>query len=129
MAARKLLIRLLILTLAIVLTGLAIGQYDTHVRDDNYLAAVLEKDRLIRTTPSPKMILVGGSNLAFGIDSKMLQDSLGIRVVNMGLYAKLGLRYMLAQVRPYIKTGDVVIVVPEYVSQLCGSAPERSSRS
>ena len=114
MAARKLLIRLLILTLAIVLTGLAIGQYDTHVRDDNYLAAVLEKDRLIRTTPSPKMILVGGSNLAFGIDSKMLQDSLGIRVVNMGLYAKLGLRYMLAQVRPYIKTGDVVIVVPEY---------------
>src|SRR5678815_5890504 len=32
----------------------------------------------------------------------------------MGLYAKLGLRYMLAQARPYIKTGDVIIVVPEY---------------
>jgi len=32
----------------------------------------------------------------------MMQDSLNVRVVNMGLYAKLGLRYMLAQVKPYI---------------------------
>src|SRR4051812_14897263 len=111
---RKLLVRLLLLTFAIVLSGLVIGQYDTHAADDNYLAAVLEKDRLIRNTPSPKIILVGGSNLAFGIDSKAIQDSLGLKVVNMGLYAKLGLRYMLAQVKPYIKPGDIVVVVPEY---------------
>jgi hypothetical protein len=99
---------------AILLTGFVISQYDTRVSDDNYLAAILEKDRLIRTTPSPKIILVGGSNLAFGIDSRMVQDSLGVNVVNMGLYAKLGLRYMLAQVRPYIRRGDVVVIVPEY---------------
>ena len=112
--AKKLLLKLFALAIAIVLSGLLIGQYHTNVRDDSYLAAVLEKDRLIRNTPSPKIILVGGSNLAFGIDSKALQDSLGLNVVNMGLYAKLGLKYMLAQVRPYIKTGDVVVVVPEY---------------
>ena len=111
---RKLPLKLLLLLVALVLTGLAIGQYDTRLRDDNYLAAVLEKDRLIRNTPSPKIILVGGSNLAFGIDSRMLQDSLGLNVVNMGLYAKLGLKYMLAQVRPYIKRGDIVVIVPEY---------------
>jgi hypothetical protein len=110
----KLLIRIGVLAVAILLTGLAIGQYDTRTGDDNYLAAVLEKDRLIRNTASPKIILVGGSNLAFGIDSRMMQDSLGLRVVNMGLYAKLGLKYMLAQVRPYIGAGDVVVVVPEY---------------
>jgi len=75
---------------------------------------VLEKDRLIRRTPSPKVILVGGSNLAFGVDSRMMQDSLGMPVVNMGLYAKLGLRYMLAQVRPYVARGDIVVIVPEY---------------
>ena len=113
-AVRRLLLKIAALALLILLTGLAIGQYDTGLRDDNYLAAVLEKDRLIRGTPSPKIILVGGSNLAFGVDSRMLQDSLGVRVVNMGLYARLGLRYMLAQVRPYIQKGDVVIVVPEY---------------
>ena len=110
----RLLVRLALLTLAIVLTGLVIGQYDARAQDDNYLAAVLEKDRIIRAAPSPKLVLVGGSNLAFGIDSKMLQDSLGLPVVNMGLYAKLGLKYMLAQVRPYVKRGDIVVVVPEY---------------
>ncbi|HZI99155.1 MAG TPA: hypothetical protein VFD22_00745 [Gemmatimonadaceae bacterium] len=112
--AKKLVLKLIALAAAILLSGLLIGQYHTNVRDDSYLAAVLEKDRLIRNTPSPKIILVGGSNLAFGIDSKAIEDSLGLHVVNMGLYAKLGLKYMLAQVRPYIKPGDVVLVVPEY---------------
>jgi hypothetical protein len=112
--ARKLLLKVGLLTLAILLTGFVLSEYDTHADDNSYVAAVLEKDRLIRTTPSPKIILVGGSNLAFGTDSKLIQDSLGVSVINMGLYAKIGLRYMLAQVKPYIQRGDVVIVVPEY---------------
>jgi hypothetical protein len=103
-----------LLAAAVVLSGILISSYDTRAADNNYLAAVLEKDRLIRNTPSPKVILVGGSNLAFGIDSRMMEDSLRLRVVNMGLYAKLGLRYMLAQVKPYIRRGDVVLIVPEY---------------
>lgn len=111
---KRLLARTAILAAAIILSGVVISQYDTRSTDNNYLAAVLEKDRLIRNTPSPKIILVGGSNLAFGVDSRMLQDSLGMRVVNMGLYAKLGLRYMLAQAKPYIARNDVVVVVPEY---------------
>jgi hypothetical protein len=113
-AVRSFFTRAFLLGAAIVASGLLIGRYDTRASDDNYLAAVLEKDRLIRTTPSPKIILVGGSNLAFGIDSRMVRDSLDVNVVNMGLYARLGLRYMLAQVKPYIRPGDVVVIVPEY---------------
>jgi hypothetical protein len=112
--AKKLIIRVAILSLAIFLTGFALSEYDSHADDNSYVAAVLEKDRLIRTTPSPKIIMVGGSNLAFGTDSKLIQDSLGLNVINMGLYAKIGLRYMLAQVTPYIQQGDIVLVVPEY---------------
>lgn len=113
-AASRIVLRLVMLVVAIVLTGLVLGSYDMRAQEDNYLAAVLEKDRIIRSAKSPKIVLVGGSNLAFGIDSRMMQDSLGLDVVNMGLYAKLGLKYMLAQVRPYIGGGDVVVVVPEY---------------
>jgi hypothetical protein len=103
-----------LLAVANILSGILISQYRSVERDDSYVAAVIDKDRLIRDTPSPRIILVGGSNLAFGIDSKAVHDSLGLGVVNMGLYAKLGLKYMLAQVRPYIKRGDVVVVMPEY---------------
>ncbi len=111
---RTFLLKLGLLTIAILVSGFVVSRYDTRASDDNYLAAVLEKDRLIRNKPSPKIIKVGGSNLAFGINSRMMQDSLDLHVVNMGLYAKLGLRYMLAQVRPYIRKGDIVVVVPEY---------------
>ena len=112
--ATKLILRVALLALAVLLTGFVLSENDTRADDNSYVAAVLEKDRLIRNTPSPKVIMVGGSNLAFGTDSKLMMDSLGINVINMGLYAKLGLRYMLAQVTPYIRSGDVVIVVPEY---------------
>lgn len=111
---KRFFVRIILLSLAVVLTGVILGSGSSETGDDNYLAAVLEKDRLIRNAESPKIILVGGSNLAFGVDSKMMQDSLGMPVVNMGLYAKLGLKYMLAQVRPYIQEGDIVVVVPEY---------------
>jgi hypothetical protein len=107
-------IRIVLLAAALILTGFALSRYDIRGADDNYLAAVLDKDRLLRNTPSPKIMLVGGSNLAFGVDSRALQDSLGLRVANVGLYAKLGLRYMLAQAKPYIHRGDVVLIVPEY---------------
>jgi hypothetical protein len=111
---KALLLKIALLTLAVVLTGLVLAANDTRADDNSYVAAVLEKDRLIRNTPSPKIIMVGGSNLAFGTDSRLMRDSLGINVINMGLYAKLGLRYMLAQVKPYIRRGDVILVVPEY---------------
>jgi hypothetical protein len=107
-------IRIGLLAAALLLTGFALSRYDIRAADDNYLAAVLDKDRLLRNTPSPKIMLVGGSNLAFGVDSRALQDSLGLHVANVGLYAKLGLRYMLAQAKPYIHRGDVVLIVPEY---------------
>lgn len=108
------LIKCFLLGVAIVGSGFVIRSFDSRAPDESYLAAILEKDRLLRSTPSPKLILVGGSNLAFGIDSRMMHDSLNVNVVNMGLYAKLGLRYMLAQVKPYIRAGDVVVIVPEY---------------
>jgi hypothetical protein len=109
-----LVLKLAALALAIALSGVAIGQFHQYRESDNYLLSILEKEKLARTTPSPKILLIGGSNLAFGIDSKEIEDSLGLNVVNMGLYAKLGLKYMLAQARPYIKAGDVAVVVPEY---------------
>lgn len=80
----------------------------------NYNAAILDKLQLLKSTTSPKIVFVGGSNLAFGLDSSTIKQAFGLPVVNMGLQAGLGLKYMLDQVKPYLKRGDVVVVVPEY---------------
>jgi len=72
------------------------------------------KDDLLRAARSPKIILVGGSNLAFGINSDELSHEFGVNVVNTALHASLGLSFMLNSTEWYIHTGDVVIIAFEY---------------
>lgn len=81
---------------------------------NDYLNEFPIKKELVRNTPSPKMVVLGGSNVAFGIDSKMLADSLGIPVVNAGLHAALGLRFIMDTAIPLLHKGDVLVIMPEY---------------
>lgn len=78
------------------------------------LFAKLDKDTLLRDTKPPRLILVGGSNLSFGIDSQMLKDALHVNPINTGIHANLGLKYMMDSTAPYIQPGDIVVLVPEY---------------
>ncbi len=84
------------------------------VHPDGYLKAAYVKHRALRSTPAPRLIFIGGSNLAFGLDSRQIQETTGRAVVNMGLHTELGLRYMINEVREGIGPGDVVVVVQEY---------------
>lgn len=74
----------------------------------------LDKQRLLAVTPSPRLILVGGSNILTSIDSSLLSRELGMPVVNAGLTAGMGLGFMLESIKPYIRPNDLVLVVPEY---------------
>ena len=79
----------------------------------DYLAAARQKHKHLEEISSPKIVLLGGSNLAFGVNSKQLSDSLHLPVANMGLRGSLGLTYMFNEVRDQIKPGDVIILCPE----------------
>ncbi|MGI6495202.1 MAG: hypothetical protein ACOX5G_03790 [Kiritimatiellia bacterium] len=81
---------------------------------ESMLGMVPVKDTMLRTAGSPKIVLVGGSNLSYGLDSHLLHVEFGLPVANMGLHAGLGLRYMLQEVQPHIMPGDLIVVVPEY---------------
>ena len=103
----------------ILATGLSyltlLGVCLRHVTGERtYPAAQLDKIELLRKTPSPRLVFVGGSNLALGVDSPLLSGVIGLPVVNMGLHAGLGLRYMLDCTTPLLRRGDLVVVVPEY---------------
>lgn len=80
-----------------------------------FLASLNDKYELLTTTESPKIILVGGSSTAFGIDSEKIEKELNYRVVNSALVGGLGLRYSLEFVKNTLNDGDIVIVAPEYI--------------
>jgi len=83
-------------------------------RADDYMAATIDKNNRLDQTGPPRLILVGGSNLAFGIDSQTLERRTGLTTVNMGLHANLGRDFVLNETEGSVRPGDVVVVVMEY---------------
>ncbi|HCO67792.1 MAG TPA: hypothetical protein DIT04_08585 [Dysgonomonas sp.] len=86
----------------------------------SYFYGINHKQKLLQDTPAPRIIFIGGSNLTFGINSRMIKDSLGLNPINTGIQANVGLEYMLDSSIDNIRKSDIVVVVPEY-SQLHGS--------
>ncbi len=73
-----------------------------------------DKHSRLVSIASPKVILVGGSNLAYGVDSVQLEKSLHMPVVNMGLCTNFGLAFMLEELKGHIGPGDIIVVSPEH---------------
>ena len=73
------------------------------MEQDGYLQAYNKKCQLLEDAPAPRIIFVGGSNLAFGLDSQRIKDSLNINVINYGLHAGIGLKYMIDDISTYAK--------------------------
>lgn len=84
------------------------------IQPNDYLQAYKLKCKLLDETESPRVIFVGGSNLAFGLDSRRIKDSLGINVINYGLHAGIGLKFMLDDVATYARKDDILVIAPEY---------------
>jgi hypothetical protein len=72
------------------------------------------KRKLLQTVESPRIVFVSGSNLMYGLDSKRISDSLHVNVVNNALALGVGLRYMVDDVAQYLRTGDILVIAPEY---------------
>ena len=81
---------------------------------NNYYLAGLDKHTLLKTQTVPRLIFIGGSSMAFGMDSALVAQRCGLHPVNMGLHLGIGLEFMLQEVEPYLRGGDVVVVSPEY---------------
>jgi hypothetical protein len=80
----------------------------------DYLASILDKERTLHKIEYPKIILVGGSNLAFGVNTQRLIDSLNYPVFNNGTHGGLGLSFIINETKPFIKKNDIVVLCLEY---------------
>lgn len=88
--------------------------YTRDYPENTYLRALELKNGLLSRADSNRILLVGGSNLTFGINSEFLSMQLSRPVVNMSVHAGLGYEFMVAQVIESIDSGDLVLISPEY---------------
>jgi hypothetical protein len=107
------LIKITILSLLVLSTFLMIAVI-TPPDFSSYNAAIIDKHSKLENTPGPRIILVGGSNVAFGIDSEAIQNRFNMPVINMGLHAGQGLKFMLDDLKDNVKDNDIILVIPEY---------------
>ena len=85
--------------------------------DNTFVGALDKKLERLQSVEGEKIVVIGGSSVAFGLDSALMEKYTGMPVVNFGLYAALGTKLMLDLSRSGIGEGDIVIVSPELDAQ------------
>lgn len=101
-------------SLVIAILCMSLFLITNPLANENVVGALPDKHKLLKNSKSPKIVFVGGSNLSFGLDSARIAEEFQMAVVNMGMDAGLGLRYMMNDLMPFVNKHDVVILVPEY---------------
>ncbi len=84
---------------------------------ETFLGELSAKFDRLNSVEGEKVILIGGSSLAFGLDSKTMEEYLDRPVVNFGLYATLGTKVMLDLSRSAVGRGDIIVICPEIDAQ------------
>ncbi len=108
------------IALAVVIpmvTLLAICAFTPAQYSETFLGELSVKYNRLKDIKEDKIVLIGGSSLAFGIDSKTMEKHLGRPVVNFGLYATLGTKVMLDLSKSGVRRGDTVVICPEMDAQ------------
>lgn len=80
--------------------------------DQSYTAAINDKLSRLQSLDSPKIVILGDSNLAFGLNCGMIEQAFGMPVVNMALHGGISDSYYEELVRPHIREGDLVVIAP-----------------
>ncbi len=87
------------------------------VYDGTFVGELGEKYDRLCSIDTPKVVVVGGSSVAFGLESDTVKEELGMEVVNFGLYANLGTKIMMDLSRANVNEGDIIVLAPEMNAQ------------
>lgn len=94
----------------LTVVGVLVGVPDAN----DFVLATTDKHQRLESLAGPKVVFVGGSNLAYGLDSRSVDAALPHGVVNMGLNAYLGARFLLREVDGALTVGDVAVLSFEH---------------
>lgn len=83
-----------------------------------YYAELSDMLHRLESTSGKKIVVIGGSNVAFGLDVPLLESEFpDYTVCSFGLYGSLGTKAMMELAEPQIHAGDIVILAPELTEQ------------
>ncbi len=107
--------KITLFALVIAMSFALLALFDYYVigsrYNDNYDASLADKVDRLKSIDGPKIVLVGDSNVAFGFNSKKMEEELGMPVVNCGLHGALGNAFheQIAKINIGSKGGIVII--------------------
>ena len=85
---------------------------------DTFMGELKSKYERLKETSAKRIVLVGGSGVAFDCDSALMDDFFpSYEIVNFGMYAGLGTKAVMDLSENYIHEGDIVILSPEQSEQ------------
>ena len=85
---------------------------------DTFMGELKSKYERLKETSGKRIVLVGGSGVAFDCDSALMDDFFpSYEIVNFGMYAGLGTKAVMDLSENYIHKGDIVILSPEQSEQ------------
>ena len=82
--------------------------------DNSYLGCIVDKNELINKHLRKSLIIVGGSNIAFGVNCKQMSIRYSKPVINYGIQGGLGVVFQLEYLKNRVNKGDTIILIPEY---------------
>ena len=119
---KKTIVFILVLILLLPASLLAYGMSLPEYYGETYYAQLSELYTKLKETEGKKIVIVGGSNVAFGVDSAQMEYTLAncgldYTVCNFGLYAAVGTSAMLELSEDFLGEGDVVVLAIEPTSE------------
>ena len=95
----------ILLAIIVCFLSIVIPEYEQE-----YTAGLIEKVEKLENTKGPKIVLIGNSNLAFGINSEKIEEEMGMPVINMGLHGGLGNVFAEEMAKINVEAGDIYVI-------------------
>ncbi len=109
---------LLLFLLAIPVSLVCVGFCLPAQYGNTYYAVLPKMFQKLKNTREKKIVVIGNSAVAFGLDPKLLEGEIeGYSVCPFGLYGAIGTKAMMDLSRVNIGEGDIVILAPEQMEQ------------
>jgi hypothetical protein len=103
----------LFITLQVIICSGLFAFYEPDA--NSYLASSLDKYERAVSTPGPRILMLGGSSVAWGTHSPIVEEATGRSTINLAYHGGTGLNFRIREVEGFGQPGDLVVLSIEYI--------------